>query len=558
MQGLELRGRRSLWRLPGCYDPRASRPISSEAAARTDLTPAQVIERHSARHLPRLHARLPAGQAYLGDVPGARVAAPADAADADAGRIARHRDDDLHLSARNAVRLASHRTIARSRCGRAADAGRPAAPGDKVTFAPVSLANTRTCARGREAQLSIAPTDDAWEWRHEAGAARVAPGLLTTVQDLGRLGHQPLGVPVSGALDPVSLRAANALVGNAPDAGALEVAYVGPTLVVEADDVRLAFVGAHAAIDIFPDELAQDGARIGTMRSVRLRRGEVVRIGALTGGAVLYVAVEGGFDTAGAGQRVDLYSRRLRRLAGTRAGRGRPAAARARRGERAEECQLDGLDLSPPPRFRVILGPQNDHFSDRRSPILPRRIHRRRRRRPHGHAPRRPRARPSHGFDIASDGIAPGSIQVPGNGQPIVLLADRQTTGGYPKIATVISADLPALGRLPIGARFAFEPVTLEAAAKPRAANYSPRSTAWRAGSCRSASQAPTSPRGCFDCNLIGGVVDAALDVIAWPAQTPRRWLGKRPDIADALSRRAPTLRPPPSPGTTCRAAFSA
>ena len=72
------------------------------------------------------------------------------------------------------------------------------------------------------------------------------------------------------------------------------------------------------------------------------------------------------------------------------------------------------------------------------------------------------------GFDIVSDGIAPGSIQIPGNGQPIVLLADRQTTGGYPKIATVISADLPALGRLAVGAKIAFEPVTLEAAEAAR------------------------------------------------------------------------------------------
>ena len=74
----------------------------------------------------------------------------------------------------------------------------------------------------------------------------------------------------------------------------------------------------------------------------------------------------------------------------------------------------------------------------------------------------------SRGFDIVSDGVAPGSIQVPGNGQPIVLLADRQTTGGYPKIATVISADLPALAQLPIGAKVSFEAVSVEAAEAAR------------------------------------------------------------------------------------------
>jgi len=90
----------------------------------------------------------------------------------------------------------------------------------------------------------------------------VAPGLLTTIQDRGRFGYQHLGVPVSGALDPVSLHAANLLVGNPPDAGALEAACVGPTLAVEADDVRIAVVGANAAIDILPGVAAEGGRSV--------------------------------------------------------------------------------------------------------------------------------------------------------------------------------------------------------------------------------------------------------------------------------------------------------
>src|SRR4029077_18895144 len=90
----------------------------------------------------------------------------------------------------------------------------------------------------------------------------VTPGLLTTVQDLGRHGHQHLGIPVCGALDPVSLRAANALAGNAAGAAALDVAYMGPMLAVEADDVRLAIVGADAAIDILEDQTATRGGRV--------------------------------------------------------------------------------------------------------------------------------------------------------------------------------------------------------------------------------------------------------------------------------------------------------
>src|ERR1700757_3600826 len=91
----------------------------------------------------------------------------------------------------------------------------------------------------------------------------VVPGLWTTIQDLGRPGFQHLGIPVGGALDPISLRAANLLVGNPPETGALEVAYVGPTLAVEADEVRLAIVGANAAIEMLTDVTASKGGRIG-------------------------------------------------------------------------------------------------------------------------------------------------------------------------------------------------------------------------------------------------------------------------------------------------------
>jgi len=105
----------------------------------------------------------------------------------------------------------------------------------------------------------------------------LSPGLLTTVQDLGRTGYQRLGITVGGALDPLSLRAANALVGNPPGAGALEVAYVGPTLQVDAEEVRLSFVGADAEIEILPDETAVSGQLIASGRSIRLQRGEIVR-----------------------------------------------------------------------------------------------------------------------------------------------------------------------------------------------------------------------------------------------------------------------------------------
>src|SRR3954465_11481506 len=127
----------------------------------------------------------------------------------------------------------------------------------------------------------------------------MAPGLMTTLQDLGRPGFQHLGVPVSGALDHVSLRAANLLVGNAAGVGALEIAYQGPTLRVEADSIRIAVAAGRAPIDILPpDSDGSAGRRLAPYESARLLRGEGLRIGALADSAVAYLAVEGGFDIA--------------------------------------------------------------------------------------------------------------------------------------------------------------------------------------------------------------------------------------------------------------------
>ncbi|HEY7301016.1 MAG TPA: biotin-dependent carboxyltransferase family protein [Xanthobacteraceae bacterium] len=298
----------------------------------------------------------------------------------------------------------------------------------------------------------------------------VTPGLWTTVQDLGRPGFQHLGIPVGGALDPISLRAANLLVGNEPGAAALEVAYLGPTLRVEADHIRLSIVGAKAAVEILPDVGATSGERIEALRSARLRRGEVLRIGALTGGSVLYVAVERGFaiapvlgsvSTCVRGGFGGWQGRKL--MAGDRLPLCK-AIASAR-----EDVRLEGFDPATPRRLRVIPGPQNELFSEQDLATFFAHQYT-----VSAHSDRvgmrliGPALAHNRGSDLISDAVAPGSIQIPGGGQPIVALADRQTTGGYPKIATVISADLPALGRLAAGATIGFEPVTLELAEAAR------------------------------------------------------------------------------------------
>jgi biotin-dependent carboxylase-like uncharacterized protein len=338
----------------------------------------------------------------------------------------------------------------------------------------------------------------------------LAPGLMTTLQDLGRRGYQHLGIPVSGALDAVGLCAANALVGNAPGTGALEIAYHGPTLAVEADSVRVAFAGGAAAVEILSGDGARRGRRVRPCQSVRLSRGEVLRVGALTGSAVGYLAVEGGFDAPPVLGSQSTYAR-----AGLGGFQGRPLRAhdllplKLAQAAVCEESMLPALDLAPPGRVRVVFGPQDAAFTERGKRTLLEgsftlsaasdRM---------GMRFEGPTLEHSDGYNIVSDGIAPGSIQVPGSGLPIILLADRQTTGGYPKIATVISADLPALGRLVPGARLAFTAVSVaeaEAAHRQLAARLAalPRQVV----ALRSAPAVDAA--ALLGANLVSGVVSA-------------------------------------------------
>jgi biotin-dependent carboxylase-like uncharacterized protein len=295
------------------------------------------------------------------------------------------------------------------------------------------------------------------------------PGLHTTVQDLGRTGFQDVGVPVSGPLDRVGLRLANALVGNQQDAAALEIMLQGPMLEVQADSVRIALAGCDGAL-----EIRGDGARrVSAGRSVRLVRGDSFRVLSLGEAACGYLGIEGGIDAAPTLGSASTY---------TRGGFGgysgqtlraddmiplKTGAVRAR----AERALAEPFDLDLDRPIRVVLGPQADYFdaaaidvflsseytvtaqSDRMGFRLD-----------------GPRIAHAKGFDIVSDGIVTGAIQVPGSGMPIVLMADAQTTGGYPKIATAISADVPVLGRRKPGRTIRFSAVTLaEAEALRRA-----------------------------------------------------------------------------------------
>jgi biotin-dependent carboxylase-like uncharacterized protein len=336
----------------------------------------------------------------------------------------------------------------------------------------------------------------------------VAPGLMTTLQDLGRPGYQRLGIPVSGALDAVSLRVANLLVGNAEGTGALEIAYQGPTLAVEAESIRVAFAGGSAPVEVVSEQGASS-LRIPPLQSIRLIKGQLLRIGALSGSAVGYLAIEGGFDIAPALGSQSTFARAgLGGQHGRALRQGDLLPLRHDHAEDRQECMLPSLDLATPRRFRVVLGPQDDYFSEQGKRTLLESVYTvtpasdRMGMRLAG-----PPLEHAKGFNIVSDGMAPGSIQVPGNGLPIVLLADRQTTGGYPKIATIISADMPALGRLTPGAKVAFEAIDIAAAEAARRQLHADIDTIAR--SIVTTRAAAIDAMKLLDSNLVSGMIDA-------------------------------------------------
>jgi biotin-dependent carboxylase-like uncharacterized protein len=315
-----------------------------------------------------------------------------------------------------------------------------------------------------------------------AGLKVLAPGLHSTVQDLGRVGHQAIGVPVSGALDMVNLRLANALAGNPPGTAALEILISGPVFEVAADTVRVALAGPGASLligsrrsfaslnAVSPSTTWARGAervRVASGQSVTLPRGEVVEVVAGRQSACCYLAVEGGIAVPLVLGSASTYVRAaIGGLDGRalRIGDFLPLAI-ARASDRPELRLSSAVPATGDQPIRVVLGPQQEYFTKEAITALldgEFRISQSADRM--GMRLDGPLLRHRDGWDIVSDAIVTGAIQVPGSGQPILLLADHQTTGGYPKIATVISADLPVLGRRRSGDSLRFAAVTVETA----------------------------------------------------------------------------------------------
>jgi KipI family sensor histidine kinase inhibitor len=311
------------------------------------------------------------------------------------------------------------------------------APGDVVRFKPVPLQDAATADEVRPSR----------ELRtHNSRTVTVVrPGLFTTIQDLGRWGQQASGVPVSGAMDLVSHRAANLLVGNHDDAATLEVTVVGPELRME-QETRAAITGA----DLQP---TVDGARVPLGVATACRAGSVLRFGERRTGARAYVAFDGGIDTP------PTFGSRAAHIGAALGGvDGRALVA----GERLPLGSISGEPPARSPRWRAIQsggarlrilpGPQDEFFSEPAFALLERtrfvvtpQSNRMGYRLSGASIPR------VTDREMISDATFVGAIQVPASGEPILLMSDRQTTGGYPQMATVITADLPLAGQLAPG-----------------------------------------------------------------------------------------------------------
>jgi antagonist of KipI len=332
------------------------------------------------------------------------------------------------------------------------------ASGDRVRFVPVSGEQTqlpdapRTKGEGSGGDLA-SNADGPSRASFGPTITVVKPGLLSTIQDRGRWGYQHIGVSVSGAMDLQSHRLANSLVGNGPDAATVEATLVGPELRMETDAV-VAITGADVAVSL-------DGSSVPGHTPLHARAGNVLRFGPRRGGGRAYVAFSGGIQTPGV---LGSAATHTRTSMGGIDGRALRAGDRLRLGSAnvqrtAPSTGLEPVVVSNGARLRVLTGPQEDLFPSSALEIL---LGSRFVLSPESDrmgfrlTGERPIPRLA-GREMISDVTVTGGIQVPASGQPIVLMADRPTTGGYPQLAVVITADLPRAGQLVPGDWVEFE-----------------------------------------------------------------------------------------------------
>ena len=332
-----------------------------------------------------------------------------------------------------------------------------------------------------------------------------AIGPASSVQDGGRHGAQRYGLTPSGAMDRLALAAANCLVGNAAFTAAIEIGPFGAALTAREGAVRVALAGASRNADVAGRAVASD-------TSMTLADGETLTLGFARGGTFSYLAIEGGI--AGEPMFGSL-------AVNARAGLGSPYPRPLQAGDELQTAAVSGaaerrIDLPAVADgpIRVVMGPQDDEFGDAAKKLFldsawkisatSDRM---------GYRLEGPVIKHLHGHNIVSDGTVDGSIQVPGNGAPIVLMPDRGTSGGYPKIATVISADFGRFAQTPAGRTFRFRAVGMaEAQAEVRKFAELLRTLPERVG-----------PIDNFDLNIealrdanVAGSAVSAVDAVTW------------------------------------------
>jgi 5-oxoprolinase (ATP-hydrolysing) subunit C len=298
----------------------------------------------------------------------------------------------------------------------------------------------------------------------EAIVRVLSAGPGATLQDGGRHGYLRFGVTAAGPMDPLAHATANLAVGNPADATAIEVSVGGIELTAELASLKVAIAGGEFALSL-------DGRPLPAAAVLNLEAGAVLKIRAGSRGSWCYLAVAGQLTVPKL-----LGSHATHARTGFGGVNGRAIIAGDRLGFEPSESSQPSIGAilapwldRPVDTIRVVLGPQHDYFADDQIAAFltgPWSVSARSDRM--AYFLDGPRLTHARGYNIVSDGIAMGAIQVPGDGCPIVLMADRQSTGGYPKIATVIGPDLGRLAQARPGTVFRFAAVSIGEAVEAR------------------------------------------------------------------------------------------
>ncbi len=439
--------------IPVCYDASLA-PDLAEVASHNQLSVEDVIQLHAEREYPVYMLGFSPGFPYLGGMD-ERIATPrkktprtkieagsVGIADKQTGIYSVDSPGGWQIIGRTPLKLYDK------------DNNPPCllSQGDTIKFKPISLDAYHALSDNRMRPQTQPDTQRAH--------IRVQSAGMTSIQDAGRFGYEAYGITQGGAMDNFACRIANILVGNSKDDAVLEMTMFAPTLAFEAA-CSIAITGADS-------QPMLNGAPIAMWRTQRVQKGDVVSFKGVKNGMRSYLAVSGGILSPKAlGSRATDVKALLGGLDGKmlKAGDVLPIA-----NEQIFTPMLH-MDAAFIPdnahhhTIRVVLGPQDDYFNqdaidtflsetysiDEKSNRMGYRLN--------GKA-----VSPIDSSDIISDGIVFGSVQITNSGQPVIMMADHQTTGGYAKIATVITADLPKLAQARIGDKLRFECVSIKKA----------------------------------------------------------------------------------------------